>query len=337
MISMPGRARRLESTISICLLAILFLIGLVVFVKQSSVDMSRFGMEAAVAPKSEIPFDLGSLTPAGFETLSKTEIYDSENLYEKINGRAGLYTDSGFKKLFTQRFVNKNDENLWMELFVYDMGNVKNAFSVYSTQRRPDARALPDTQFAYKTSNALFLARANYYVEVVGFSESAQLLSAMAELVEKILTELAPYSPIIPELDLFPRENLIPGSTKLYLTDTFGFDGLTGTFAARYKIDDEVITAFLGRHQDSGNARKIAESYCDFLIQNGGSDKPTSNETLKAFDAKVVDFVGTVEIVFAAGPFVAGVHEADNQHAAEKLAVVLMNKLSEVVKAMSND
>jgi hypothetical protein len=39
---------------------------------------------------------------------------------------------------------------------------------------------------------------------------------------------------------------------------------------------------------------------------------------------------GTTEIVFTVGPFVAGIHEAENQQAAEKLAEVLINKLKSI-------
>jgi hypothetical protein len=46
----------------------------------------------------------------------------------------------------------------------------------------------------------------------------------------------------------------------------------------------------------------------------------------------VVDAYGTTEIIFVTGPFVAGVHEADNQQAAEKLAEVLALKLSRIAE-----
>jgi hypothetical protein len=172
--SVPGRNKRLESTVSVILLAVLFLIGLGIFIKQADVDMSRFGMEAETAKLSaQIPGvkkrdpawrepreepDLVSLAPAGFETLSKIELYVPDNLYEKINGKAPLYIDSGFEKLFTQRFISKEDENLWMELFVYDMAGIRNAFSVCSVQRRAgaDILSLFHPSFGYRTDNALY-------------------------------------------------------------------------------------------------------------------------------------------------------------------------------------
>jgi hypothetical protein len=213
-----------------------------------------------------------------------------------------------------------------MELFVYDMGNIRNAFSVYSTQRRAEAEPFPPMRFAYKTGNALYFVHGKYYIELVGSSESNELLRAMAEVARKIRANLAiDYDTNIDELALFPKENLIGESIKLYLTNAFGFEKLTDTFSAQYKLDSDTITAFLSRRADPQDAQLTAESYYNFLIANGGSAKPAVNKT---FEGKVVDFYDTTEIVFATGPFVAGIHEAENQQAAEKLAEILFNKLS---------
>ncbi len=333
--SVRRRSKRLESAISICLLVILMVIGVGVFLRQFDYDISRFGIDTAVAPQLEIPFDLGSLAPAGFETLSAGQTYTTENLYEKIDGKAPLYTESGFEKLFTRRFVSKDDESLLMELYVFDMDAAKNAFSVYSVQRRAEAKDLPAFAFAYRTSNAIYLAHGKYYIELVGFSESDELLKAMAEIAKRIRSELAVGDDIeIAELSLFPSENSVPGGIKLYLSNAFGFEGLTDTFTARYKIDGETITAFLSKRVNSNDAQLTAESYYNFLIDNGGVAKPTANKTIKA---KAVDFYGTTEIIFVVGPFVSGIHEAENQQAAEKLAEKLISKLGEAAKAVKDD
>ena len=333
--SVHRRSKRLESVVSVCILAALFVIAVGVFLKQFDADMSRFGIITATAPKSETPLDISSLVPAGFETLSAVETYTPEDLYEKINGKAPLYTESGFEKLFTQRFVSKNDESQLMELYVYDMGITKNAFSIYSVQKRAESEILPAFVFAYRTSNALYLADGKYYIELVGFSESAQLFKAMVEVAEKIRSELAVDKVTeIAELSLFPAENIVAGSIKLYLSNAFGFEGLTDTFTCRYKLGDETVTAFLSRRSSPQDAQLTAESYYNFLIDNGGVAKPTANKTIKA---EAIDFYGTTEIVFAVGPFVGGVHEAENQQSAEELAVKLFNKLSEAARVVKND
>ncbi|MEE9371080.1 MAG: hypothetical protein V3W45_06380, partial [Sedimentisphaerales bacterium] len=82
------------------------------------------------------------------------------------------------------------------------------------------------------------------------------------------------------------------------------------------------------KQANSNDAKKMAESYRSFLIENGAVKKKTSQ---KSIEGKVMDFYGTTEIVFTVGQFVTGVHEADNQQAAEKIAEILTNKLNSVL------
>jgi hypothetical protein len=337
------RVRRPESAISFCLMAVLVFTGLGVFIKQSDFEMARFGVDVATAElplrESEKSKDdqtvLSSTVPMGFQSPSKIEIYNTENLYEKINGKAPLYTESGFEKLSTQRFVNTTDESLWAELYVYDMGTVKNAFSVYSVQRRAEAEPFPPMRFAYKTSNALYFVHGKYYIELVGSAESDELFRAMAEVTRKIRANLTvdPDAEIA-ELALFPQEDFVSGSIKLYLVNAFGFEGLTDIFTARYKLGDETVAAFLSRRSNAQDAQAVAKSYYEFLINNGATPKQTAKKIL---EGKIVDFYGTTEIVFAIGPFVAGIHEAENQQAAEQLAERLFNKLREVLGSANNE
>lgn len=333
MSSIPGKPKRLESALSICLLAILVLIGLAVLSKQFDVDMGRFGVqtisagpstEEAQIAKAELK-DLSSLAPSGFEAFSETETYTAEDLYEKIDGKAPLYIDSGFRKLFSQRFMNKDQEGLWMELFVYDMTNTRNAFSVYSMQRRTDAQIIPlfEPVSGYGTSNALYFVHGPYYVELIGSSESNDLSKAMAEICRKIPTQLVFKDDTeILELNLFPSENLVPGSVKLYLTDAFGSERLTDTFAAKYRFGDETITAFLSRRPSADEAVEVFEKYTKFLLDNGGKLIPATNPQVR-----FVDFYGTLEIVFVTGPFLFGIHEAENRELAEEVEEMILKKL----------
>jgi len=315
MSSKPSRAKHLESAISICLLAAFLLIGVGIFIRQKP------------EPKQEKESDLSSLTPQGFKTLSETETYGLENLYEKIDGKAPFYVDSGFKKLSAQRFSSKDDDSLWFELHLYDMGNIRSAFSVFSVQRRPGAviSGILDPQYAYRTTNALYCVNGRYYIELVGSAESNELSKAMAEVRNSLRKELAvDMTTEITELRLFPPDNLVPGSVRLYLTDAFGFDGLTDIFVAQYRIDAETITAFLSKRSSLQDAKKVAESYYNFLIDNDGIARQTIS---KIPGGRAVDYYGTTEIIFTTGPFVGGIHEAENQESAEKLAETLIEEL----------
>ena len=329
MDSNSGRAKKLESVVSISLFSFLVVIAIALLIKQSNYDLARFGVGTAVSAPGTEKVSPGSLIPDGYKRLSE-KVYTADNLYEKINGKAPLYIESGFVKLFTRRFISKEDENLWMELFIFDMADIKNAFSVYSVQRRAGVEILPDMQFGYRTGEAPYFVHGKYYVEFTGSSKSDELFEAMMETARKIQTNLpVDKAAQITELSFFPQENLVAGSPRLYLESAFGFEGFSKIFTAQYKFGDETITAFFSKKASAAEATRAFESYHKFLIENGGEVKPAISKTL---EGKVLDFYGTTEIVCATGPFVAGIHEAENQQSAEKLAKILLNKLNEAKK-----
>jgi len=124
---------------------------------------------------------------------------------------------------------------------------------------------------------------------------------------------------------------------KLYLNDAFGFEGLTDTLAARYKVGNDTVTAFISRRQSPKDADRIAQGYAAFLVDTGGVRRQTVSDGLLALNARVIDLYGVTEIVFTAGCFVAGIHEAENPAAAEKVAVSLAQRLSDVTEPKTDE
>jgi len=314
MNSMSARPKPVESAISICLLAVLLLIAMGIFIKQAS-------QPTDVKDSADV---LSSMAPSGFEPFSQTETYTEENLYEKIDGKATFYTDAGFKELRSRRFTGKLHREISIELYVYDMQNTRNAFSVYSRQVRPDAQVLRDAQFGYRTTNALYIVHGRYYIEAICSAQLDELPNVVTELANNIPGHLdAGKITSVEDIRFLPTDNIIPLSIKLYLTDTFGYEGLTNTFTARYRIGNQTLTAFFSKRPGSGSAQQVAENYYNFLIENGG----TAKQTKVNFGARAVDFYNTTEIVFAIGPFVGGIHEAEDQKTAEQMALILHKKL----------
>ncbi len=335
MVSKASKNRSVESVLSVILLFSLALTALGILILQSNADISRFGMTATNAdslPQPSYKSILDSVLPEDFTAQSEVETYNADNLYEKIDGKAPLYIDSGFVELTAQRFISKKDENLWMEIELFDMANPRNAFSIFSVQRRAEVIASKnlDPQYEYGTENAIFLRIGQYYIEMVGSAKSEKLLQAMTEIAQNLKKKL-PVDAVtdIAELGLFPEKDIVAGSQKLYLANAFGFDGFTDVFVGRYKINDMTITAYLGEYKDEQAAKAKADSYYKFLIENGAKDKTAFSDILKNNKIKVVDFYDTTEIVFATGRFIGGIHEANNQQAAETLAGRLFEKLSE--------
>jgi hypothetical protein len=134
----------------------------------------------------------------------------------------------------------------------------------------------------------------------------------------------------IAELSFFPPEGTVAGSWKLQLRDAFGFDGLTDTYSAQYKTGEKTVAIFFSRRKNVEDARKAAKNYSDFLVANGAKVSPVDKDALKTAGVSVLDFYGSTEIVFSAGTFVGGVHEADDRQAAIKAAETLIGRLKEI-------
>jgi hypothetical protein len=310
-----GRAKTLETFIGTVILLVLI---------ATAVGVYRFSIigidSGAAAPNPYLPF----------KPVGDAETYNTDNLYEKIDGKAPMYQEVGFEKLTTQRYEMDNNSDLGLEVYLFDMGNAKNAFCVYSRQKRADGVNLSELQYGYKAGNAVYFSQGRIYVEMIGFAESQELIDAMTGFAEKLASQLpVDEKDKIKELEYFPA-GTIAGSWKLQLKDAFGFDGLTDTYSALYEVNGKQIMLFLSKKADASEAAKVAKSYYDFLITNGAKPVSADIEILKAANITLLDFYGSTEIVFSNGVFVGGIHEADDRQAAQKAAEVLIERFKKI-------
>jgi hypothetical protein len=270
------------------------------------------------ANKSFIPL------PQSLEPLTVTETFEAYNLSDKIDGKAELYLSAGFTRLYSQRFKDKRGSDLWIEAYVYDMGNGQNAFSVFSAQRREDSEPLSIAQYSYRTPNALFLVHGRYYVELIASEASERMLQPMNMLAQTFIDNTRTESSTIDEMKLFPGQYLVADSISLIASDAFGYDGLNKVYTAEYEFDNSNLMAYLSSRDTPQEAEKLALAYRDFLTAFGGRN---IDATLPIKNAQVVEILETYEVIFSCGRFLAGVREADDRKQAEDLAIQLYNQI----------
>jgi hypothetical protein len=274
------------------------------------------------APAVPVESPFKSWTPKELSPFGPPERFDSETLSEKIDGKAELYLSSGFASLQCQRFSVTRAEGVWVEVFLYDMGDPRNAFSVFSSQRRAEAEDVPLTRFAYRTSNALFLAHGKEYLEIIGSDEA---LGEETLAMGRRFVESRPLDGEgLDELSSFPKEGLDAASITLLSANVFGYELLDNTYLAAYVVGASKLTAFVSRRAAEGEAGQLAMAYVQFILDNGGTELKSR---LKIPGVKVVQLFDTVEVVFSEGRVLAGVHEAEDQAEAEVLAMRLYEAL----------
>jgi hypothetical protein len=323
-----------QTVLSMIILSILMVIGVGVFLTQFQYNPAVLHKDALLPePEKDKPSSKwapdASLVPLpeGVQPLGATEIFNARNLSDKINGKAELYLSAGFTRLVSQRFEDNRTTDLWMEVFVYDMGNSQNAFSVFSAQRRKDADPLNLTRYAYRTSNAIFLIHGRYYVEIIASKGSEHALKPVKTMAETFIRNTPAEAATVDETKLFPEAKMVKDSIVLISSDAFGFDGYKKIYTAEYEFDDHRLMAYLSHRSSPKEAKELALNYAKFLLAFGGQDIEAE---LSIKDARLIKIMDTYEIVFSHDSYLAGVREAATIDRAKLSAVQLYNRLHEV-------
>ena len=314
-----------EKVVSGLILAALVAVAAGVFRVQEDLNPAVFPLPAETRPGPGDPQTaagaLLSTLPEPLTPLGPMEVFDAATLSDKIDGKAELYLSAGFQSLKTQRFGVAGEADLWLEAYAYDMGGAQNAFAVFSAQRREGAALSPAAREAYKTANALFMVHGDHYVEIVASGTGEPVERALDDLAAGFVREHPAAPTVLGERDLFPRTGLVPDSIVLISADAFGFDRLDNVFTAVYRSGDGEVTAFLSRRDSPEAAEALAEAYGRFLLAFGGREL---DPPIPADGVREIDILDALELIFVRGPFLGGVHEAENRAFARSVATELM-------------
>ncbi len=330
-----NKTGKLENFLSLFILLVLATIATYIFLQQfrySPAILQDYQLVSSPAKRflsseTEKISVLKSFSP-NLTTLSPPEVFGPSNLSDKINGKAGLYLSAGFKRLESQRFKTDRDSTAWMEVFIYDMGNTENAFSVYSAQQRDDGKPAGLGQFSYRTQNAIYWVHGPYYLEIIGSTPAEENMTAMQLFAEAFKSNVKVETKSMAERDLFPSTGLDQNSIVLIAQDAFGYQGFDRVYIAEYKIEGAELTAFISRRKTPLQAENLASAYHRFLLAFGG-EKQASSPLIA--NASVVMILDTYEVIFSQGPYTAGVREATDPAQAIELAVTLKESLEKNV------
>jgi hypothetical protein len=328
MRQLDNESSRLEKAVGLVILLCLAVIAGGVFAKQFSLSPAVVVAHNLELPKATMPNTgpAAARLPPELVEFGPPETFTPDNLYDKIDGKAELYLSAGVVRLDCQRFALKDAPDQWLERFVYDMGSLPQAFSVFTAQRRAEGQPLNLTEFSYRTQNSLYFVCGSNYVEVVASAANEPLRKAMLALASRFVAANPPSATRLPQLDLFPAENVVPGSFAMQSTDAFGFDRFKDVFTAQYKVGGPELTAYLTSCRDADAAAALRDAYRSFLLANGGKEiELPTNSAL----GKPIEIMSSIEIVFSERNFVAGIHAAPAVAPAQQVAGRLRGRLTQ--------
>jgi len=186
----------------------------------------------SIIPKKDLP--------KGWVLIHGPQIYNKKTLFEHINGQAELYLKYGFRQSVFAIYQDKKKAQNQIEVDIYDMGNVVQAFGVFSRFRnedRPGGFGLD----SYLDDHSASFYKGKYFVMAYSTESNSDLMSQFSKL---IAFKISDSSPPPKEIRYFPKKGLKSGSIQYFSEGLLGHQflkrGFQGIYVEEVEVKDKV-------------------------------------------------------------------------------------------------
>jgi hypothetical protein len=186
--------------------------------------------------------------------------YFPETLFEYINGAAEIYLSYDFKELTVGQY-EKGDSNASLIIEIYDMGNEKNSFGIYSAERFPDSQFISLGNQGYLEEETLNFIVGEYYVKLLCFDSGEESADFLKLFAQEVVSRVKDKGNLPPVLAFFPKQGLVRNSEKYILRNFMGYGFLHDGYLANYKLEDLEFDCFLIEGESAEEAQDMLKKY----------------------------------------------------------------------------
>jgi hypothetical protein len=237
------------------------LAGLFVIVFVSGLIAGHTGQDSQVILEDILP------AVEGMAATGSPQTYFPETLFEYINGAAEIYLSYNFKELIVAEY-KKRDSADSVAVEIYDMGNHKNSFGIYSAERYPDNEFLNLGTQGYMEGGALNFLIGRYYVKLLCFDCEDRSDRWLRDFSEGIVNRVEKGEGFPAYLNVFPREGILANTEKFILRNVMGYKFLHDGYFVSYEMKDLTFDCFLIEGENPQEATEMMEKY----LEAKGSD-----------------------------------------------------------------
>jgi hypothetical protein len=193
------------------------------------------------------------------------EVFNRDNLYERINGAAPLFLENNFQEMTSMTYVRDED---YITLQAYRHATPEDAFGMYASERSPEMTYYPGIGGeAQGDEYGLFFFSGCVYVKMSASSESESTRKALQEIAKGLAAQIDPEADYPDIFRSFPKEGLIP-YTETYITQNYiGHEFLKPVYTANYNLASKEVQLFVIDGKTTEGAQQILSEYFRFTKQ----------------------------------------------------------------------
>ena len=190
------------------------------------------------------------------------KMYNSQSLWEYINGAADYYLNYGFDKLEVAEYQRTEEE--YIKLEIYEHGTPLNAFGIYAFERPPETTYLKLGAEGYIEHSALNMYGKTWYVKIHSHQSDEGAIKAIKDLAAKV-SEMLGEKVFAPDVfRVLPKDDRIKHTEKYFPSNFIGLSFFNQVVSAKYHEEDSEYTVFTFEAESPEKALETLQKYLDF-------------------------------------------------------------------------
>ncbi|MDR2913550.1 MAG: hypothetical protein LBV74_01740 [Tannerella sp.] len=215
---------------------------------------------------AQTPDEIFSWLPEvkGWDKPAFKEVFNADNLFDRINGAAPLFIENGFQEMTACDYTKGDD---YITIQVYRHATPEDAFGMYASERSSDLMFYEIGGEAHGDNSSLFFFAGPVYVKIRSSVSGEETGEAMREIAGTLAYKVAPDAGYPMIIKSFPEENKIP-HTEAYITSNYiGHEFLNKVFVCQYNKNGLTYQLFVISAENNDAAKEILNKYFTFTKQ----------------------------------------------------------------------
>lgn len=204
----------------------------------------------------------------GWTLSEKVETFDSDNLFDRINGAAESFLICNFVEMTAVDYT-KNGTDKYVTLQMYRHATPLDAFAIYSAERAPGPAFHKIGAEGYAAAGIVNFLSGCMYVKISTSDQDPATAAMMEKVARALAAKIDPKAALPAMLKVFPAENKEPLSETYIVGSVLGHKFLRTAWRATYKKDGNEYYLFIIDGQTKAGAEKMLADYMAFNKQTG--------------------------------------------------------------------
>jgi len=260
-------------------------------------------------PKPAVKGEPLEIALAGIKPMSDTEFYNSDNLFEKIDGRAPAYQNFNVVGLRCRSFNVTAAAGSYVDVYEYRFDSPVDAFGMFALERDPKGGPLDFAPDGYSGEMGYFFRQGAVYVQIIASDVKPETLAVAKAIAQNRAQELPADDSGLAGRRKLPAAGMIADSVSFVPENAQGQAAFKDVFQAKYSFNGAELPYFI-MVAAPDDAAKAWKSFQDFCARFGKTENLPDVNGGKIFRAQVF---GKWKIVYQRDGELGGVFDAADE------------------------